>query len=119
MSEPELHPTRVPGAEEAVADEAKFTDYLLNANHPKGAAKARFFLAIGWGIERWEELRDLFLAQLPYVHGRFSRESEFDDAGFFQAVIEVPRENGDMVQVGTYWEVHPDRPTKFLTAYPV
>jgi Domain of unknown function (DUF6883) len=120
MPEVSLHPTRVPGAEEAVAPDHKFRDYLLNLDHPgHGAAKARFFLSIGWGQDRWEELRDLFLAQLPYVHGRFSRENEYNEAADYEAVIEVPRENGEMVPVGTYWQVHPDYPTKFLTAYPL
>jgi hypothetical protein len=119
MSEVILHPTRVPGAEEAVAPDHKFRDYLLNLEHSRGAAKARFFLEIGWGQDRWEELRDHFLAQLPLVHGRFSRVNEFNEAADYEAVIDVPRENGEMVPVGTYWQVHPDHPTKFLTAYPV
>lgn len=119
MSEPELHVARVPGAEEAVADAAKFTEYLLNLNHPNGGGKARFFLAMGWGIERAAELREFFLAQLPYVEGRFTRESEFiEGALHYQAFIELPRSNGGFAAVGTYWLVHPDHPTKFLTAYP-
>lgn len=114
-----MHPTRVPGAEDAVAADSKFRDYLLSTAHPIGAAKARFFLELGWGQERWQELRDLFLARLPFVEGRFSRLNEYNGAADYQAVIEVPGENGEMVPVGTYWEVHPEEPTKFLTAYPV
>jgi hypothetical protein len=118
MGERDLHPTRVPGAENAVASDDKFADYLLNSAHPIGAAKARFFLEIGWGLERWAELRDHFLTQLPYVEGRFSRVNEFNGAADYEAVIDVPRKNGDLVEVGTYWQVHPDHPTRFLTAYP-
>ena len=119
MAEREPHPARVPGAEDAVADDAKFRDYLLNRHHPRGGPKAAFFRAIGWPLERWEELRDFLLAQLPYVEGRFSRENEFlEGAALYEAVIEVPRDNGDFVPVGTYWEVHPGHATRFLTAYP-
>ncbi|HEX5246548.1 MAG TPA: hypothetical protein VFW41_05410 [Gaiellaceae bacterium] len=119
MSEEAFHPTRVPGAEEAVAPDHKFTDYLLNLEHPIGGAKARFFLSIGWSPDRWQELRDHFLAQLPLVEGRFSRVNDFNGAADYEAVIELPRENGEMVRVGTYWQVHPDQSTKFLTAYPL
>lgn len=102
MPQLELHPTRVPGAEEAVADDAKFKEYLLNPHHPRGGPKAAFFRAVGWPLERWEELRDLFLAQLPYVHGRFSRENEFcAGALIYEAIIEIPRDGGDPVPVGT------------------
>jgi Domain of unknown function (DUF6883) len=119
MSEVIPHPARVPGAEEAIAPDNKFRDYLLNPEHPIGAAKARFFLELGWGRERWQELRDLLLAQLPLVEGRFSRENEYNGAADYEAVIEIPRDTGDMVAIGTYWQVHPEYPTKFLTAYPL
>jgi hypothetical protein len=119
MSNVELHETRVPGAEDAVCPDHKIRDYLLNPDHPRGEPKAAFFLAIGWGRERWEDLRDLILTQLPYVHGRFSRMNEFNGQPMYEAIIDLPRENGEMVQVGTYWQVHPDHPTRFITAYPV
>jgi hypothetical protein len=70
MTDVTFHERRVPGAEEAVAPDHKFRDYLLNLEHPIGGSKARFFLHIGWPQERWEELRDFFLAQLPFVEGR-------------------------------------------------
>jgi|SRR5579859_5276855 len=119
MSEVILHPVRVPGAEDAVAPDHKFTDYLLNLGHPLGGPKARFFLSIGWGLDRWRELQAFFLAELPFVEGRFSRENEFNGAADYLAIIQIPRENGEMVPVGTYWQVHPEHPTKFLTAYPL
>lgn len=118
MSEVILHPTRVPGAEEAVCADHKIRDYLLNPDHPGGAPKAEFFRQMGWDHDRWEELRALILAQLPHVHGRFSRMNEFNGAPMYEALIEIPRETGQMVQIGTYWQVHPDHPTSFITAYP-
>jgi hypothetical protein len=38
----EPHPERVPGAEHAVITDAKLQEYLLNAEHRRGASKARF-----------------------------------------------------------------------------
>lgn len=118
MPEVTYHVTRVPGAEDAICADHKIRDYLLNPDHVKGAAKAEFFRRIGWERDRWEELRDLILAQLPYVHGRFSRMNEFNGAPMYEAFILIPRETGKMVEIGTYWQVHPDHPTSFITAYP-
>jgi hypothetical protein len=119
VSEVTYHPNRVPGAEDAVAADAKFRDYLLNLDHPIGGAKARYFLTLGWDQTRWRELKEVFLAQLPLVEGRFSRENEYNGAADFRADIRIPRSDGQLVAVGTYWEVHPEKPTKFLTAYPL
>lgn len=102
-----------------MADPRKFTDYLLNPTHPIGVAKARFFSDLGWGRDRANELREWFLSELPYVEGRFSRENEFNGAADYRAVIPIPRENGELVPVGTFWQVHPEEATKFVTAYPV
>jgi hypothetical protein len=119
MSEIALHPNRVPNAETATATDAKFRDYLLDLDHPVGAAKARFFAGLGWHRDRWMELRELFLTQLPLVEGRFSRVNEYNGAADYRAVIEVPIDHEQFVSVGTYWEVHPTEGTKFLTAYPL
>ena len=120
MGEREVHPNRVPGAEDAVAPDDKFRSYLLDPAHPKGGPKSKFFAELGWTQDRWEELRDHFLAELPFVEGIFSRVNEYNGAADYKAVIEIVRAGGELlVPVGTYWEVHPDHPTKFLTAYPL
>lgn len=71
------HPARVPGAEGATANPRKFTEYLLNANHPQGRAKARFFAMHGYEISDAERLREEFLAQLPRVEGRYSLQNPY------------------------------------------
>jgi hypothetical protein len=45
--------------------------------------------------------------------------NEFNAAADYRAVIEIPRSDGELVPIGTYWEVHPEEGTKFLTAYPL
>ena len=39
-------------------DQPRIQDYLLNATHPSGAAKARYFLAAGFEPSLWEVFRD-------------------------------------------------------------
>lgn len=38
----------LPGAEEAIVDDAKVRDYLLSREHPVGRFKATFFSGLGY-----------------------------------------------------------------------
>ncbi|MFD2264286.1 DUF6883 domain-containing protein [Lacibacterium aquatile] len=39
-------------------DPRKLTAYLLNEDHPVGAAKARFFTRFGFDIQQWQEFAE-------------------------------------------------------------
>lgn len=53
----------LPNADDAVIDPAKLRDYLLSTEHPLGRFKARFFAALGFSADRWEELESAFRTQ--------------------------------------------------------
>ena len=112
---PEPHPNCVPGAEEAVAEERKFTEYLLNDDHPIGRGKAKWFKRAGYTTDNWRELRSGFLTQLPYVESWFVRENVAGGLNY-EAQITVAAPNGE-IQVRTFWEVHPESGTRLITAY--
>jgi hypothetical protein len=114
----DLHPDRVPGAEEATADERKFTEYLLNNEHPIGRGKAKFFREIGYDSSNWEDLRCTFLTQLPQVEGRHRRTNP-NGGSNYEAVLRVQTREGRTTYVRTFWESHPATGTRFLTAYPL
>lgn len=44
--------TRLPNRETAAIDLRKINGYLLNLRHPRGAAKAKFFLRFGFAADR-------------------------------------------------------------------
>ncbi|HKC54769.1 MAG TPA: hypothetical protein VKC35_01550 [Vicinamibacterales bacterium] len=46
----------LPNADDAVIDPAKLRDYLLSMEHSLGRFKARFFGALGFAADHWEEL---------------------------------------------------------------
>ncbi|MEQ1910312.1 MAG: DUF6883 domain-containing protein [Vicinamibacterales bacterium] len=46
----------LPNSDDAVIDRAKLRDYLLSPQHPLGRFKARVFGALGFSVDRWEEL---------------------------------------------------------------
>ena len=48
---------RLPNARHAIIDESKVRDYLLAPHHPNGAAKARFFLRLGFTADTADILR--------------------------------------------------------------
>jgi hypothetical protein len=52
---------RLPGADVAVVDERKITEYLLNPKHLDGASKAAFFESLGFRVEDWQDLATAFL----------------------------------------------------------
>jgi hypothetical protein len=45
----------LPNADQAVIDSQKLHGYLLSTSHPVGRFKARFFTALGYVGERWQE----------------------------------------------------------------
>lgn len=47
---------KLPGAERAVVDRSKISDYLLSESHAVGRFKASFFVALGYSAGGWEVL---------------------------------------------------------------
>ncbi len=94
-------------------DPRKIRDYLLASDHPRGAAKARFFRGLGFARRRpWElaeELRTLVIegeivGQVETPHG-----AKYVVDGALRGA-----------QVRTVWIVDPPGPgIRFVTAYPV
>ena len=46
----------LPNADRAEIDPQKLHGYLLSSTHPVGRFKARFFAALGYSAERWQQL---------------------------------------------------------------
>lgn len=52
---------KLPNIDDAIVEDAKLADYLLNATHPQGGAKARFLASFGFSAARLDEAREAFL----------------------------------------------------------
>ena len=53
---------KLPGAERAIVDLAKLSDYCLNPDHPRGQHKARVFASVlGITADQAEDLRAILL----------------------------------------------------------
>lgn len=111
-------PPRLPRCEEAEIEQAKLTEYALNADHEaQGRDKARVFRS-ALGIERgdWEYLRDAILRSICATEVQRIDRSRY---GFRYAVsnIEVEGLNGKTAPVATRWMVEGDRPPRLSTTW--
>jgi len=112
------HDDRVPGAEDAIIEDRKLLEYVLNPEHPIGRQKALFFEAIGYERGDYEDLRSGILDALPLVPGSFVRTNP-DDADNWEAIITIRRlDKDDVANIVTVWEVRDGHTTRMITVYP-
>src|ERR1700687_1246101 len=68
---------KLPNADQAVVEQAKICEYLLNQAHRFGAGKARFFAEFGFTLDAWE-----VLAIALKGHGRDNEVTKMKDTAF-------------------------------------
>ena len=95
----------------------KLHGYLLSPTHPVGRFKARFFAALGYYVERWQEfeadLRDQHLTQ-------DAQPGELASGGqlyTIQAILKGPNRQSAMVLSVWFVPAGGEAP-RFVTAYP-
>jgi hypothetical protein len=106
----------LPNAELAEIDRQKLHGYLLSKAHPVGRFKARFFAALGYAAERWQELEaDLRMQHL--TQDAEPGESLPEGQVFtIRAILKGP--NGQSAVVLSVWFVAAGAASRFVTAYP-
>ena len=107
----------LPNAHLAEIDPQKLQGYLLSQTHPVGRFKARFFGALGYTADRWQE----FEADLRIQH--LTQEAEPGESWLegqvftIRAILEGP--NGQSAVVRSVWFIATGGTTpRFVTAYP-
>ena len=107
----------LPNADEAVIDSAKLRDYLLSPTHPLGRFKARFFGALGFSADRWQELESALRTQ------HLTRQAESlpvvgnGQKFAIRAILTGP--NGESAAVVSVWFIRAgETGPRFVTAYP-
>ncbi len=108
----------LPNSGVALVEQKKVVDYLLNAAHPSGKSKAKFFLARGFDAKCWEEMRDALLAQ-----GRDNRVTKVTPHPWgtrYQVDCRCPTPDGANPCIRSLWELaHAAAGPRLLTAYPL
>jgi hypothetical protein len=107
----------LPLAEQAVIDPAKVRDYLLAAEHPVGRSKAKFFTALGFEQERWQELSNQLMALAQSGEAEVGRATKFGQKYIVRGMIQVP--SGGAANIKSVWIVPSvGSAPQFVTAIP-
>jgi len=108
---------KLPACERAIIEPAKVRDYLLSPEHSVGRSKQRFFAALGFRREQWEELRDALLALARAGDAEPGQASPFGQKHVVRGILQGPI--GRSASVETVWIVldGEDVP-RLITAYP-
>lgn len=107
----------LPNADRAEIDPEKLHGYLLALTHPVGGFKARFFAALGYSAEHWQEF-EFDLRRQHLTQDAESGESTAHGQPFtIRAILTGP--NGQSAMVLSVWFIVRTREVPhFVTAYP-
>jgi len=103
-----------PDFSKAVVDRAKIVDYLLGDRSIASRAKARFFEALGFSVDRWEALADALRDQ-----ARSADVSAIPTpwGAKYVAIGEIDAPIGRRYKIVTVW-ISEESITRLVTAYP-
>ena len=107
---------RLPHRDKARVSDAKVRDYLLSHEHLTGAAKARFFAAMGYRRQNWQELRRALIS-LAQEDVAAEVATSYGMKYIIHGMIDAPNRR---VALTTVWilETGSEVP-QFITAYPM
>ena len=107
----------LPNADLAEIDPQKLHGYLLSETHPVGRFKARFFAALGYAAERWQELEaDLRIQHV--TQDAQPGESLLEGQVFtIRAILKGPNGQSAVVLSVSFIAAAGGAP-RFVTAYP-
>lgn len=107
----------LPNADRAQIDPDKLRGYLLSSSHPIGRFKARFFNALGFSADAWQELEQAFRIQHLTQDAQPADATKQGQKYTIRAILIGP--NGQAASVVSVWflETGGNAP-RFITAYP-
>ena len=106
----------LPNADLAEIDPQKLHGYLLSKTHPVGRFKARFFAALGYAAERWQELEADLRVQHLTQDAQLGESLPEGQVFTIRAILKGP--NGQSAVVLSVWFVAGGGAPRFVTAYP-
>jgi Domain of unknown function (DUF6883) len=108
---------RVPNAGQAIIDPIKLHGYLLSSSHPVGRFKARFFLALGYSPEDWQQLEADLRSQHLAHDATLGQANRYGQKYEIHATLVGP--SGRSAPVVSVWFVRTGEDVpRFVTAHP-
>ena len=103
--------------DDAVIDPRKLRDYLLSAEHPLGRFKARFFAALGFSADHWQEFDSALRTQHLTQEAEAGPTATGGRKFIIRAILTGP--NGRSAAVVSVWFIRAgEMAPRFVTAYP-
>ena len=107
----------LPNADTAQIAAEKIRDYLLSKEHPLGRFKARFFAALGFAPERWQELETALRIQHLSQDAEPGATSVHGQRFTIRAMLSG--QAGQAGMVVSVWFIRANETVpRFVTAYP-
>ena len=107
----------LPNADRAQIDPEKLHGYLLSETHPVGRFKARFFAALGYSPDRWQEFETDLRGQHLTQDAESTESSPHGQTFTIRVILKGP--NGQSAMVRSVWFIATGTDTpRFVTAYP-
>lgn len=107
----------LPNAEDALIDSEKLRDYLLSHEHPHGRFKARFFNALGFRADQWQELESALRTQHLTQDAEAVQVAAEGQKFRIRATLIGPE--GESAMVVSIWFIRPrETAPRFVTAFP-
>jgi hypothetical protein len=107
---------RLPNADQAVVEERRLREYLLNLGHAAGESKARFFIAYGFASDAWELLQASLIVQGSANAITRSVETGWGTRHTVECHCPTPDKRNPCIR--TIWQMEGDAP-RLLTAIPL
>lgn len=111
------HPEQaLPGADKAIAADAKFTRYFFNPESREGYPKGRAFSSrLGYNKDNWEKMREEILNAAARYPSLFKCEDVHGKR--YEQLVFLYGRKGKPANVLLAWNVRPDGTTHFVTAH--
>lgn len=107
----------LPNSEKAIIDSEKLRDYLLSYEHPHGRFKARFFNALGFRADQWQELESALRTQHLTQGAEAVPVAAAGQKFRIRATLVGPE--GESALVVSIWFIRPNETApRFVTAFP-
>lgn len=108
---------RLPNAANAIVDDKKILDYLLEMAHPVGGSKAIFFRSIGFNELNMELLREQLLKVVMTCDVQEVKKSSYGAKYVVDGLIDSP--TGRPARIRTVWIIEDGKDiARLVTAHP-
>ncbi|MAS35902.1 MAG: hypothetical protein CL610_17980 [Anaerolineaceae bacterium] len=109
---------KLPNCVEAHIPESKITNYLLNAEHPKGRSKAKYFTQFGFSVAQWKQLADALFDHAQNHEVNKTEHTPFGIRYVIEGELSAPDNRRPQVRVVWFIEKAGMQP-RLVTAYPL